>query len=358
MAAQITHMLAGEEALKKALGEDLAGIPDEALARFRFGCQGPDIFYHNQKTRPSGLHYGSLAHRKNAGSLVAGAAAAVPEAERRPDSPLGAYILGLATHAAVDRATHPFIICFSGWADPADPSTLRRRGCHPFLERILDAALLESRLGLSPARYGISERMGTVAPGLRNDARVIDAALVAPWAAGLRAAYPRATEADSLLETRVANALADARGFYEVTDPSSPRASPDASGEVRITELPVEEARYILSLVYPLRIPSELDPMNEAKAEWPHPSGDGRSSRSSYLDLVDEGIDGAAKALGLVLAFWRGEIAGTTLAEELGEGSLALCDADGKAAMPRICRPLPLPEAMDAEYGARMRSAR
>ena len=43
MAAQISHILAGEEALKIAYGEGRC-----AAGYFAFGCQGPDIFYHNQ----------------------------------------------------------------------------------------------------------------------------------------------------------------------------------------------------------------------------------------------------------------------------------------------------------------------
>lgn len=363
MAAQISHMLAGEEALRKALGisnpaalgpalEIARGLPDEAALRaFRFGCQGPDVFYHNQRTKPSGLHYGALAHRRRSGSLVAGAASSLSEAERSPDSPRGAYVLGLSTHAALDRATHPFIICFSGWAEPSDPSTRRRRGCHPFLERLLDLCLLELRMGMAPADFGISARMGAGARGIA--AAELDASLIAPWAAGLRAAFPRAAEADALLEARIANALADARHFYAVTDPASPQASRD----VRISELEADEARYIISVIYPLRIPEGMDPMNEAKAEWPHPAGDGRASRASYPELVDSGTEEAARAIGLVLGFWRGELSASSLAQGLGEGSLALRDADGAAAAPRLCRPLALPEAMDAEYASRIADA-
>ena len=113
---------------ERALGS-AAGLSRELLSRrcgapfFRFGCQGPDIFYHNRRTMPSGLHYGALAHRRGFGSLVAGAAASLPAAEREATSASAAYLLGLATHAAVDRATHPFIIYFSGWALPSDPGS-------------------------------------------------------------------------------------------------------------------------------------------------------------------------------------------------------------------------------------------
>jgi hypothetical protein len=346
MAAQISHMLAGEEALRRALGVPGADCLGPAAAAFAFGCQGPDIFYHNQRTKPSGLHYGSLAHRRRSGTLVASMAGALSPGERRPDNPAGAYVLGLATHAALDRATHPFVICFSGWLDPAEPSTLRRRGCHPFLERLLDACLLERSLGLSPADYGPAKRMGIGSP----EATALDSVLVAPWAAGLRSAFPKAASLDSLLEARVANALADARGFFALTDP----ATTDAGRGIKLSKLGADEARYVISVIYPLRVPEGMDPMNESRSEWPHPSGDGRSSRASYPELVREGAEEAARAVGLVGSFWRGELAAESLAESLGEGPLALRDAKGEAAVPRVCRPLALPEAIDAELAERL----
>jgi hypothetical protein len=347
MAAQISHILAGEEALFLARGEMRPVAGAEGLwpgsRYFDFGCQGPDIFYHNQRTKPSGLHYGALAHRRRFGSLVAGAAAALPRKDRSLESPAGAYVLGLATHAAIDRATHPFIICFAGWADPADPSTQRLRGCHPFLERVLDIGLLKNRRGLRPSEFGLTARMAALPKA--------DESLVPLWAAGLRAAYPRATGADPLLEARVANAIADARGFYAVTDPAATGSG--LVGRGRLAALDPAEGRYLISLVYP-ELPLEgLDAMNESHATWPHPSGDGRSSSASYLDLMDEGAEAAARASALVMDFWKGGLSAAALAEALGEGGLALSDEEGLALPPRISRPLPLREAMDAEYSAR-----
>jgi len=59
MAAQISHVLAGEAALRSALPEEAETVLDAAGPAFRLGCQGPDIFYHNQRSKPSGLHYGA-----------------------------------------------------------------------------------------------------------------------------------------------------------------------------------------------------------------------------------------------------------------------------------------------------------
>jgi hypothetical protein len=351
MAAQISHIIAGEKAIARAAGQDGISSLGDAASFFRLGCQGPDIFYHNRRTMPSGLHYGALAHRRGFGSLVAGAAASLPSAEREATSASGAYLLGLATHAAVDRATHPFIIYFSGWALPSDPGSARFRGCHPFLERLLDIGLLAEELGISPRDYGLSSRLGLDRP---VDREAADAALVALWAAGLRAAYPRATAADHSLEIRIANALADARNFYALTDPGSAAPGDPRGGALALwlKRLGAEEGRRLISLVYPERIPLGLDPMNLAGSEWEHPSGIGLRSRASYLDLMAKGAADAARAIARVLGFWKGELSAQALARELGEGGLAFGDASGDALPPRISRPLALSEAMDAEYAA------
>jgi hypothetical protein len=170
------------------------------------------------------------------------------------------------------------------------------------------------------------------------------------WAAGLRAAYPRATAADPALETRIANALADARHFYAVTDPEA--TAPGGPLDAWLGRMEAEEARRLVSLVYPSRQPEGMDALNEAGEEWLHPSGDGRSSRASYLELLDRGADEAARSIALVLDFWKGGNSAAELARGIGEESLGLSGAEGSALRPRICRPLGLPEAMDAEYSA------
>ena len=347
MAAQISHIIAGERAFENVSGAALG----ETAALFRLGCQGPDIFYHNQRTKPSGLHYGALAHRRLFGSLVAGAAASIPDGERGPDRPAGAYLLGLATHAAMDRATHPFIIHFSGWIDPSDPSTEIYRGCHPFLERLLDMCLLQRNFGLTPREYGFSERLGLESASSTQAGTLADEAIVALWSAGLCAAYPRATGTDSHLNERIRNALADARHFYKVTDPEA--TAPGGIYQEWIERVGEDEGRKLVSIVYPERIPEGMDLMNEAGAEWRHPSGDGRRSTESYLDLVDSGITEATRAISLVMSLWRSEISAAELATSLGEGGLGLCDAEGAVVPPRVCRPLALTEAMRAEYRER-----
>ena len=58
MPSHFTHLLFAEAALRAALGERAEEILRAHGNLFRFGAQGPDFFYHNQRTMPTGLRYG------------------------------------------------------------------------------------------------------------------------------------------------------------------------------------------------------------------------------------------------------------------------------------------------------------
>ena len=144
MPAHISHLLFAEDALREAT-PDAAVLLQEGGNLFRLGAQGPDLFYHNQRTRPLALRYGSLIHRRGFGTLVAHMARTVIAAAHRTGSvhaEQAAFLAGFATHADLDRHAHPYIICRAGWVRHGDPSTDRYRRCHPLLERLLDVAAL------------------------------------------------------------------------------------------------------------------------------------------------------------------------------------------------------------------------
>ncbi|NOY09010.1 MAG: hypothetical protein GXP33_09230 [Spirochaetes bacterium] len=70
MPAHITHIIFGEEALRRSMGTEADRIITRHGNIFRFACQGPDFFYHNQRTKPSGLKYGSLLHHEHYGRFT------------------------------------------------------------------------------------------------------------------------------------------------------------------------------------------------------------------------------------------------------------------------------------------------
>ncbi|MBL8965792.1 MAG: hypothetical protein JNG85_02215 [Spirochaetaceae bacterium] len=373
MAAQISHILAGEEALRLA-DPSLAGelLADEAengcgqadAAWFRLGCQGPDIFYHNQRTKPSGLHYGSLAHRRNYGLIVEGAlesllgdkaelrdGAAAPGGELRL-GPGAAYLLGFATHAALDRATHPFIVYFSGWAKPGDVSSARYRGCHPFLERVLDLALLAELRGLGPADFDLEALLPLEGRG--GQAEAATAAIVRLLVAGLQKAFPRAAASDFLLARRIENALSDARYFFRATNP----ARTAGARADYFAYLDDRAGPKSIALVYPEALPAGVDFLNRARRPWRHPAGDGRASDLDYAALYLRGAEEGARAIGLVLAALRSGGPPNGLAAFIGNGGLSIADEAGIPLPPLVSDPLPLPELMDAEFKTRLELAR
>ncbi|HUW41347.1 MAG TPA: zinc dependent phospholipase C family protein [Rectinemataceae bacterium] len=351
MAGQITHILAGEKALEASSREVCDSVLRERGRWFRLGCQGPDIFYHNQRTKPSALQYGALAHRHGYGTLLEAAVRALPRERRLPATVAGAYLLGLATHAAVDRRTHPFIVFYSGWADPAKPGSERYRSCHPFLERLLDESLLSQWRGMEPAQFDMESLV--CGPEPRQDS---DRELVALWAAGLRAAFPRATGQDSLLESRIANALEDARHFMRLTNPKRTAMLP--GNEDWFSHLDDGIGPRSVSLVYPDRIPEGLELASLGSEGWEHPAGDGRRESSTYAQVVEEAAVDARAALDSLIPLLGEEDGEIVLARIVGDGGLSIGDLEGRPLPPRLSRPLPLAEIMTGEYERRSEWAR
>jgi hypothetical protein len=384
MPAQIAHILAGEAALLEVAPSLAAayGLPSNPLRKrraadpggtagdwFRLGCQGPDLFYHNQRTKPLGIHYGSLAHRREYGSIVEGGLAWLsslpvrgqahgveggrPGGDEGLLAPAFAYLLGFASHAALDRALHPYIVWRSGWLIPGRPETEAYRGAHPFLERLLDLRLLLDLRGLEAREFDLEALLPLEGKDDGDEAGplpfVVDLLM-----AGLAAAYPKATAEDALLRKRIENSLLDGRYFLRVTNP----ARTCTVSKDQYAYLDERMGPRSMSVVYPLALPEGLDVANGGHGSWRHPAGDGRESRQSVLDLALEGIKSAARALGAVLESREGGWKPGRLAREIGNGGLSVTDPGGKAVRPLACDPFPLLALMEAEYRRRLEAAR
>jgi len=345
MASQITHALAGEAALVAASKTSALPAPGPELGTFfRLGCQGPDLFYHGQRSRPVSISLGTLVHRRGFGRL---ARALVADALRIPEPAWNAFVLGFLTHAAVDRSSHPFIVWFSGWHDPSRPETARYLGCHAFLERALDAALLEGRLGLQPRGWSIAERLLPSGGVPRQFA--------ARLASALRAAYPERLAADTLLERRVANAFIDSEGFYRFTDPAAVSLSEAALAPW--ASLDPEAGRRAVAVLYPEGGLGDLDIANRRRLPWAHPCDLSRVDARDWFQLVEAAEAEAAGVLALALGILDASRPDPpeldSLERAVGNGTLNVGGADGKAARPVACSPLPLPELMEAEFRVR-----
>lgn len=382
MPAQISHCLAAEEALSiasptlalewglpagKVPGKE-PGVGGEAVASparwFRLGAQGPDIFYHNQRSLPSGIHYGALSHKRNYGLIVEGALEALIAAGSSNRTSQMAWLLGFATHAALDRAIHPWVVYRSGWQVPLVPESARYRSCHPFFERLLDVALLRERRGMPIGAMdleillpleGLTQRDGASA-GRKNSPSDFptEEAVIAMLAAGLKTAFPRAAGVDFLIERRILNAISDARLFFKVTNP----ARTSTGDRAYLARFDDHSGPRAISLLYPESLPEDLDILNLKCEAWVHPAGDGRASTRSLLELFDSGVKTGALAIGLVLDSIEDGRAGPGFATNIGNGGLSITDADGIPVPPRTAKPFPLAELMEKEFERRVAQIR
>jgi len=362
MPSQLLHVLHGLAVLEalevqesSSLREAVEMVRDPAFfSSFCLGCQGPDIFYHNQRTRPIGLEYGSLMHRRGCGAVTAVLLGAALERYRmrgEADHEL-AYALGFAMHAFLDRALHPYIISRSGSGGNA-AETAARALHHIFLERLLDAAFLEEcrveswfqPLGPFFDRVDGNQLLACSvrqAELLAKPARALAGLLVPLFSRALVSAYPERAGRDRILKERLEHVCADAAYFYEHTDPHHARARnrADASGGTSRVR-----ARYLAAILYPCALPQDIDVLNKQGSPWIHPCEGVGVSHASVRELFDSAVQNAAKAL---VCAW--EMTGAeNLSACIGNASLSTNDAQGRRCLPRHFSPLPVGMLLDAQ---------
>ncbi len=348
MPSQIAHVLVGEAALARAAPGTADALRSGSRGSFfRLGCQGPDIFYHSQRTRPVALHYGVLVHRRGFGRLLEGMLETWIREDGDPDSPWAAFLLGFATHGALDRAAHPYIVHGSGWTEPGKPETERYRGCHAFLERILDILLWERRTGMPVSSFDAGSRL--LPPG------DFPAEFPERMTAALRRAYPAETAGDPRLPDRISNALADTRRFLLLTNPAATGRNPDSPGEgsEAARHFRGPHARRIISVLYPETFDRGVDWASDRGRPWVHPCRGEPERRESFYDLCETAESEAGGLLRQVLDGFRSRSVPPGLEDAGGNGTLNVGDLDGKPAKPRFKDPLPLYEAMTEELRAR-----
>ncbi len=361
MPAQILHVLFGQDALARAAGREadpaLASFVEALLAEhgsaFALGCQGPDVFYHSQHSRPVAIQYGTLLHRRSYGTFCAALFERVllGKDRGRPAfsellSAEGAYALGFATHAFLDRETHPYIVSKAGWVAPSRPETARYARCHAFFERIIDALMLERLRGVSAAAW---DQAAILASACASPAEGIKSAIVE----ALIDAFPERAAPDASLALRVDNAFKDAGAFYRVTDPAR------TSLNLRLIDgfdyLSSAVGRSSVALVYPERFTLGLDYLNLARGEWLNPCPDCGSDRRSFPDLYEAALEAASAFLQAFLTHFRDAnwiMEGA--AARIGDGGLSIVDREGNPCAPARADPLPLDEVLESQYRLRL----
>jgi hypothetical protein len=408
MPSQILHTLFGEDVIAELYGRidrRFVLVAEKALKRitvnyrgaFILGCQGPDIFYHNQRTRPVALEYGSLLHRRGYGVFTAtllkmGLPDPPPDEEdiragRREKgiNALGVYALGFMTHAVLDRHCHPYIVYKSSSAgaegkagtaaggrgrgiDPErdageEPEIGLGRFAHPFFERILDVLMLERLRGkeISAWDQGILVETCENPPlGLRE-----------LLARSLMAAFPERAGKDAKLSRRMDNAFLDAAHFYKVTSPGYSMISPGypavpsggAAGSAGTdgqggAKDPEAVDLHSLVCLYPGKLPAGIDFLNLDHERWWYPAEPFMEDRRSFPEIYAGALQGAVDSLLPCINEYlaTGLFPVKEAAWRIGNTSLSITDGEGRPCAPRRTGPLPL--GMVLEEQARLRGGR
>lgn len=330
MPAHITHEVFASEVLKLAFGVT------ELTPFHVFGAQGADFFLHNHRTKPTGLIFGKLLHSEGYGRFVAQLIAYATAREIPFDSPLGEFTAAFATHAPLDRITHPFINYFSGWVTPSDPQSERYRNCHAFFERILDVLVLRMRTGISIEGYDFLSHAdcGESMPEILTDS--LTGALVKT--------YPDYSDREKV-RRQVENAYLDTRRYFSFTNP--PHREEVRANYIRDHGNTNPPGRF-LALLHPEKLP-ELDYLNLNHREWNNPGDPEERHTESFFDLYEAAVETAVPIVRAVADGFRG-----TATEDVAKlvGNENLSDGRQKKLMRKLknVNPLPLQEVLHAIY--------
>ncbi len=334
MPSHFTHLIFAEEAMTGALGDEATPILRNHGNLLRFAAQGPDIFYHNQRTMPTGLRFGVALHKHGYGTLVGELVREALRLGMGPGTELGAFIMGFATHAILDRHTHPYIIHFAGWDEGGRQGDNRTYHTHPFLERILDLLVLAERRGVAPAAFDF---LSLVRLGHGLPYPVIKALVK-----GFHAQFPSFAR-KSLDRARVENAYHDTIFFYKLTNHLNAELPRLAWKKDRREGF----RQHRLGLIHPREVPPGIDFLNREGRPWCHPCDDTAISREGFLDLYVRALDESVRATKVLHAALSGHAPIEEAAAAVGDLSL---DTGRDPCTLRFANPFPLREILDEEY--------
>ncbi|MDR2797107.1 MAG: zinc dependent phospholipase C family protein [Treponema sp.] len=345
MPAQILHTLFGED----VIAELPSTHPWRSLTRayrtvFALGCQGPDIFYHSQKTRPVALEYGALLHRRGFGDFTAalfkktldidllGKIDKIAEKQFFPQGPLLAYTIGFMTHAALDRCAHPYIVYKSTMlaASEGFARMFPNGASHAFFERILDVLMLALLRGRSVATWD----QGALAKVCAEPPRGLKELLMYT----LIHAFPKRAGRDQQLSQRIDNAFQDCAYFYGLTDPrKTSRQYPPLEGA-----LPLQD-RWLCYL-YPEHVPLSMDYLNLRQAPWYYPAQSHKEDSRSFPELYRAAVKTEGAAIGVRISRYleTGIVSEPEISRNIGNGGLSIQDETGRPCLPTWVGTLPL----------------
>ena len=333
MPSQILHSLFGEDLYGEILDTLHSPLNGPHKRAFCLGCQGPDIFYHSQGRRPVGLGYGTLIHRRGAGSFSAALLGGSLEASGEKMSALAAYALGFLSHIFLDRQVHPYIVYKSALI-PNFPRS------HAFFERIVDTLMLKILRNQEPCDW---DQEGLLAEPCRNPPEGLKELL----AGTLIQVYPERAGKDHKLMERLDNAFLDSAGFYRNTAPALRTMNRPGHGGLE----PGGIKKRHLALIHPEKLPQHIDFLNMEKRPWYHPAGEGAEETRSLPEIYAGAVKAAKDTLGPLLLLWLegGTFPVLKAAGAIGDGGLSIVDENGLPSRPLRLEPLPLEEVLEEQ---------
>ena len=309
MPAHFTHLLFAEEALRAALGDKAQSILGAHGNIFRFGAQGPDFFYHNQRTMPTGLRYGVALHRRGFGSLVE---QMTREALRLGVGPAPSYprTSWVSSPMALwtDPRTLTSAISPAGWIrgmrTRSDTSTPI-----PSWNGSLDVMVLQSRFGRSLDDFDFLS--------LVRCGKMLPYPVVKALVKGLNAIYP-SYNYKSRDRLRVQNAYHDTIFFYKLTN----HLNPDIARLAYRKDRKEGFTQRRIALLHPRDIPPEHDFLNLHHATWCHPCDSATVSTASFIDLYEEALGVSIHLLQETYRVLSGQASPEGLAQLVGDQNL------------------------------------
>lgn len=332
MPSHVAHLVFAEETVARVCGAEspLIRTHGNFLA---LGAQGPDVFFHNQRTMPTGIRYGVLLHRHGYGRFVASMTQDALSKGADFDSAQAAFIAGFLSHAVLDRYTHPFINYFAGWVDPEDESSVRYRSTHPFLERIIDLFVLGRFRDTDINSFNFYGRVSCGDELPTDLERLLSTAL--------QECYRRARRDDELVE-RLRNAYADTMGYYRYSN----CITPDRLREGYRREQEGDIGSRWLAILHPFALDSSVDYLNEKHALWSDPCEKTREMAASFWDLMRNAFDECTGAMAGLRRSFGGELPLKELEALIGNGGLSDTSGSSSPCRKRFSNPLPLAELL------------
>ncbi len=348
MASQIIHALEGWQAFSEAVPQIAAQLTASQKTWFYLGCQGPDIFYHSQRTAPYGIYFGSLLHRSKFNEFIIHLLTAVRESEFSLESPEILFMLGFASHGWIDSLTHPYIIYHAAWYNPAQPETKEYQYAHTFLERILDTLYWRELLHIPITCFrqaeffipGYSEKL------IHDYNKLIAAnkehydAIIRLLIHALSKTYHHRFLKFSEASRRIENAFIDSFHVFIKTDP------------FRIAALEPEQKQKELpdagkAMLFPIEPASSIDWQNTMHKTWRNPCEPLREYTASWKDLLIEAKQCNKAMYNEIISWYLRNMNCAQLEQELPlslfpPGTLNVGDEHGKQRSPHFCDPLPV----------------